>query len=150
MGGMGGMGQGMMAAIPAMTPGGNNGSHNSLGYPLRPAQQACGFFSKTGTCSYGASCKWDHPEEYCALSVNHPNGPPPIPTPSKMEPPSGFNSLGYPIRSGQQACAFFLKTGSCSYGMNCKWDHPEGLGGSQPGGYRKAGPPGGQARMGPY
>lgn len=110
---------------------------NSLGYPVRPGAQPCTFFVKTGTCSYGMACKWDHPEEYTPLAANHPHGPPPIPTPTKIEAPAGFNTLGYPVREGTPPCQFFMNTGSCSYGAKCKWDHPEGMGGSKAG-YGKA------------
>lgn len=30
-------------------------------YPSRPGEKACAFFMKTGTCSYGAGCRFDHP-----------------------------------------------------------------------------------------
>jgi len=35
------------------------------------------------------------------------------------------NSLGYPLRPGTMACTYFAKMGSCKYGAQCKWDHPE-------------------------
>lgn len=35
---------------------------NSQGYPTRPGQLPCQFFVKNGTCNYGTTCKWDHPE----------------------------------------------------------------------------------------
>jgi len=35
------------------------------------------------------------------------------------------NSLGYPLRPGTMACTYFAKMGSCKYGSQCKWDHPE-------------------------
>jgi len=35
---------------------------NSLGYPMRPGAQPCAFYMKQGVCSYGQTCKWDHPE----------------------------------------------------------------------------------------
>jgi len=128
---------GMMThVIPpqAPLPGAIGVTQNSLGYPLRPGQQPCSYFSKTGTCSFGASCKWDHPEEYCQLAVNHPQGPPPIPSgaPVVVATPEGFNAQGYPIRPNQEPCTYYLKFGTCSFGFNCRWDHPEGRGGSQP------------------
>lgn len=107
---------------------------NSLGYPLRPGQPPCAFYSKTGVCSYGPTCKFDHPEEYAVLNQGA-EAPPKKPP---VAPAVGFNSQGLPMRPGSQPCSFFLKTGSCSYGATCRWDHPEGLGGSQPQGIPQA------------
>lgn len=101
---------------------------NSLGNPIRPGQPPCAFYVKTGTCSYGATCKFDHPEEYTVLNTGA-EAPPKRPPVAQA---TGFNSQGLPLRPGSQPCSFFLKTGSCSYGATCRWDHPEGLGGSQP------------------
>lgn len=35
---------------------------NCRGLPLRPGVPACGFYMRKGTCRYGQTCKWDHPE----------------------------------------------------------------------------------------
>jgi len=93
---------------------------NSLGYPVRKGQQPCTFFAKTGVCRYGTTCKWDHPEEYVPLAAIHGH---------KIQfaeyKPVGFNSLGYPLRPGSQACSHYMRTGSCKFEKNCVWDHPE-------------------------
>ena len=34
------------------------------------------------------------------------------------------SGLLHPHRPNMPACNFYLKTGSCKYGQNCKWDHP--------------------------
>lgn len=104
---------------------------NSLGHPIRPGQAQCSFFIKNGCCSYGLTCKFDHPEEYTALGAATGGVAPPKPKPTEQA--SLFNSQGLPIRPGAQSCTFFLKTGQCSFSATCKWDHPEGAGGSQPG-----------------
>merc|ERR1719149_514726 len=31
-------------------------------FPSRPGQAACGHYMKTGTCRFGKSCQFDHPE----------------------------------------------------------------------------------------
>lgn len=108
---------------------------NSLGHPVRPGQPACAFFVKNGTCSYSGTCKFDHPEEYTVLGAATGGV---APKPQSRAAATSFNSQGLPLRPGAEPCTFFLKTGSCSYGATCKWDHPEGLGGSQPG-FQKAG-----------
>eukprot|EP00397_Hematodinium_sp_SG-2012_P023052 GEMP01023925.1.p1 GENE.GEMP01023925.1~~GEMP01023925.1.p1 ORF type:complete len:395 (+),score=63.54 GEMP01023925.1:54-1238(+) len=137
----------MMAAPSGGAPAGIN----SLGLPIRPASQACPFFTKTGSCSYGESCKWDHPEEYCALAGNNSGmGAFPNKRPVKVETAQGFNSLGFPLRPGQGPCSFYMKTGSCSYGNTCKWDHPEGLGGTQPGFQKTIPTPTAMMRSTPY
>ncbi len=51
-GGYGGGAQGPMR-------GGGVGGDPSL--PSRPGTEACGYFMRTGKCSYGMSCRFDHP-----------------------------------------------------------------------------------------
>jgi len=43
-----------------------------------------------------------------------------------------LTSAGLPMRPGELPCSFFLKTGQCKFGPNCKWDHPEGEGATMP------------------
>lgn len=31
----------------------------------------------------------------------------------------------YPLRIDAEDCAFYMKTGSCKFGMNCKFNHPQ-------------------------
>jgi len=111
---------------------------NSMGYSLRPGEQECAFFVKTGTCSFTNTCKFHHPEELCVgggqvqqgsrpgsakrarTYGNHPDFP----------PADMVNSQGFPVRPGQTQCSFFIRTGSCQFANTCKYDHPEGMGGS--------------------
>lgn len=37
---------------------------------------------------------------------------------------SGFNPFGYPMRPSMPICTLYSKTGRCSFGIDCKWDHP--------------------------
>lgn len=110
--------------------GGEASGRNSLGFPLRSDAAPCAFFAKTGTCSYGAECKWDHPEEFCQLAGAEPapRVMTPIPRPSTTP-----QSTNLPSRPGTQKCSFYLKSGTCSYGATCKFDHPAGQGGSSGG-----------------
>jgi len=111
--------------IPLVGTGPPTNLVNSLGYPIRPGQEACSFFSRTGVCRYAATCKWDHPEEFAHLaSTDMAKNLLP-----KVEV-AGFNTSGYPIRPGAESCNFYLKNGTCKFGPSCKWDHPEGKGGS--------------------
>lgn len=117
-----------------------SGITNSLGNPIRPGQPVCNFFSKTGTCSFGPTCKFDHPEEFTMLAAGG-GAPAARAPPAPIRAASGYNSLGFPIREGSLPCTFYLKTGTCTYGETCKWDHPEGAGGSQPKGAGKGATP---------
>merc|ERR1712183_1042982 len=35
---------------------------NSKGYPMRPGQQTCGYYARSGICKFGQTCRFDHPE----------------------------------------------------------------------------------------
>ena len=35
---------------------------NALGFPMREGMEVCNHFKRTGTCKFGPSCKFDHPE----------------------------------------------------------------------------------------
>ena len=35
----------------------------SVTLPQRPGKPVCTFFTKTGTCKWGAQCKFDHPKD---------------------------------------------------------------------------------------
>mmetsp|Transcript_223 Transcript_223/g.495 ORF Transcript_223/g.495 Transcript_223/m.495 type:complete len:242 (+) Transcript_223:141-866(+) len=39
---------------------------NSKGFPMRPGMPMCSYYTRTGNCAYGISCKWDHPERGAA------------------------------------------------------------------------------------
>jgi len=92
---------------------------SELGLPLRAGVQGCRYYLKTGTCKFGASCKWDHSGE--------------VARPEEMDSPLDparsqdveVNSDGLPLRPGIDPCKYFVEMGVCSYGMLCKYDHPE-------------------------
>lgn len=74
-------------------------------YPLRPGEQDCRDFLRTGRCKYGESCKYNHP-----LNV---------------ESGGGLADGGpLPSRPGEPVCHYFLKHGICKFGQSCKFDHP--------------------------
>eukprot|EP00984_Skeletonema_dohrnii_P015785 scaffold6887_cov102-Skeletonema_dohrnii-CCMP3373.AAC.1 len=76
-------------------------------YPLRPGEQDCRDFLRTGRCKYGESCKYNHP-----LNV---------------ESGGGLTDGGpLPSRPGEPLCHYFLKHGICKFGQACKFDHPSG------------------------
>lgn len=72
--------------------------------PERPDQLECRHFMNTGTCKYGADCKYHHPKERLLQAVTSP--------------------LGLPSRPGQAVCSNYTMYGLCKYGPSCKFDHP--------------------------
>ena len=73
-----------------------------LGFPRRPDQPLCDFFSRTGHCKFGEGCKFDHPPKFAVC----------------------LNERGLPLRPGQPICSFYSRTGACKFGPSCKFDHP--------------------------
>lgn len=124
---------------------------NSKGYPLRPDQQACLNYLKSGGECLFKDCKFDHPEDVELNSRGYPLRPgcPPCPYYLRMlfckfhktckfdhpedtsnispQPPPGvdLNSAGFPLRPDLEKCDYYLKTGRCKFGAFCRWDHPE-------------------------
>ncbi|XP_054819351.1 zinc finger CCCH domain-containing protein 32 isoform X2 [Prosopis cineraria] len=84
-------------------------------YPERVGEPSCQYYLKTGTCKFGASCKFHHPK--------HGGG-------SLSQAP--LNIHGYPLRPGEKECSYYLKTGQCKFGMTCKFHHPHPAGASMP------------------
>lgn len=118
--------------------------HNSKGLPIRPSEVDCPFYLKTGSCKYGATCRYNHPDRF---AINPPAGVGPalVVAPSANFNISGVNpaasvlqtidprltqttfGLGptfYPQRPGQMECDFYMKTGECKFGERCKFHHP--------------------------
>lgn len=50
---------------------------------------------------FGGACRFHHPPQYGVV----------------------LNRQGLPLRPGQPACQFFVRTGACKFGAACKWDH---------------------------
>eukprot|EP00003_Mantamonas_plastica_P006900 TRINITY_DN1570_c0_g1_i5.p1 TRINITY_DN1570_c0_g1~~TRINITY_DN1570_c0_g1_i5.p1 ORF type:complete len:339 (-),score=39.20 TRINITY_DN1570_c0_g1_i5:23-1012(-) len=49
---------------------------------------------------------------------------PDVSSPSYV-PPSPFSLYRNPVREGVKNCEFYMKTGRCSFGMSCKFNHPK-------------------------
>ncbi|KAK1405473.1 Zinc finger CCCH domain-containing protein 3 [Heracleum sosnowskyi] len=75
--------------------------------PERPDQPECRYFMNTGSCKYGADCKYNHPREKIAQIAASSLGP-----------------LGLPLRPGQAVCSYYSMYGLCKFGPTCKYDHP--------------------------
>lgn len=125
---------------PSKTPFAPAMLHNSKGLPIRPGEVDCPFYLKTGSCKYGATCRYNHPERF---AMNPPGAmvPPPAaqltfsmvnPVSSvlqSVDPRIAQTTLGlgptiYPQRPGQMECDYYMKTGICMFGERCKYHHP--------------------------
>merc|ERR1719343_1431423 len=95
--------------------------YNEAGLPIRPGGQMCSNYIRSGKCSYGSTCKYNHPEGLAGL----------------MAGPRGFGEFPgmlaastegpMPRRPGKDQCPFLKRTGSCPFGPECRFDHIEGL-----------------------
>lgn len=116
----------------------------AVSLPERPGEPECAFFVKTGICKYGAKCKFDHPKDKggsLKISEHKGDGDAAVtvgteehglsgPINGKTEdtpikPATMHNSKGLPIRPGETDCPFYVKTGSCKFGSNCRFNHPD-------------------------
>ncbi|KAL5732031.1 Zinc finger CCCH domain-containing protein [Ranunculus cassubicifolius] len=87
-------------------------------YPQRPGQTECDYYMKTGVCKFGERCKFHHPFNRSAPAPNQP-------TAVQQQQPSVVLTLaGLPRREGAIICPFYMKTGTCKYGVQCRYDHP--------------------------
>ncbi|XP_044468710.1 zinc finger CCCH domain-containing protein 37-like isoform X2 [Mangifera indica] len=119
---------------------GSSGNTDIFTLPDRPSEPPCAFYLKTGTCKFGATCKFHHPKDIQMPSTGQENGnikqnesvangtsgdlyvPGPL---VSYVPAMLHNSKGLPIRLGEVDCPFYLKTGSCKYGATCRYNHPD-------------------------
>ncbi|KAI5072769.1 hypothetical protein GOP47_0012875 [Adiantum capillus-veneris] len=84
-------------------------------YPQRPCEKDCVYYMRTRTCNFGANCKFDHPAWVPAGGI-----------PDWKEGSTTAPIIqALPVREGEPDCAFYMKTGSCKFGSNCKFNHPE-------------------------
>ncbi|OMO63653.1 Zinc finger, CCCH-type [Corchorus olitorius] len=111
-------------------------SHNSKGLPLRPDEVDCPFYLKTGSCKYGASCRYNHPDRNAftppAAAISNLNigvGTSAASLYQTLIAQQTLSMLGaaqtvYPQRPGQTECDYYMKTGICKFGDRCKFHHP--------------------------
>ncbi|XP_044480610.1 zinc finger CCCH domain-containing protein 37-like isoform X2 [Mangifera indica] len=121
--------------------------HNSKGLPIRPGEVDCPFYLKTGSCKYGATCRYNHPDRNsinpaaAAAAIGHPLITSPAASlnigvvnpaaslyqtidPRLAQPTLAVGNSIYPQRPGQTECDYYMKTGECKYGERCKFNHP--------------------------
>ncbi|KAI5569379.1 hypothetical protein BDE02_12G073300 [Populus trichocarpa] len=73
------------------------------------------YYLKTGGCKYGTACRFNHSRAKYSV--------PPVKIP--MSAALELNFLGLPIRLGEKECEYFMRNGSCKFGANCKYNHPD-------------------------
>ncbi|KAG9448067.1 hypothetical protein H6P81_014195 [Aristolochia fimbriata] len=119
--------------------------HNTKGLPIRPGEMDCPFYLKTGSCKYGSTCRYNHPDRYAinppiAAALSQALIPSltatatlgmlnPGTSMSNIDPWLGQTALSsvptiYPQRPGQTECDYYMKTGICKFGERCKFHHP--------------------------
>ncbi|XP_078431578.1 floral homeotic protein (HUA1) [Wolffia australiana] len=116
--------------------------HNSKGLPIRPGEQDCPFYVKTGSCKYGTGCRFNHPDRHAFNPITAPSylqSPNPNLSAGVLSPPVSLlpsldtrfsqTTIGvaptlYPQRPGQMECDFYMKTGQCKFWERCKFHHP--------------------------
>ncbi|GER33136.1 zinc finger CCCH domain-containing protein 6, partial [Striga asiatica] len=87
----------------------SSSSQNVQSFPERPGQPECQYYLRTGDCKFGSTCKYHHPREWTAPTINF------SPTP-----------VGLPLRPGMPICSHYAQSGMCRYGPSCRFDHPMG------------------------
>ncbi|CAN1128704.1 Zinc finger CCCH domain-containing protein 43 [Linum perenne] len=73
------------------------------------------YYLRTGGCKYGKACRFSHSKVKTVA----------VPAKSPLVPILEFNFLGLPIRLGEKECPFYMRNGSCKYGSNCRFNHPD-------------------------
>ncbi|KAK4796912.1 hypothetical protein SAY86_029238 [Trapa natans] len=100
--------------------------HNSKGLPIRPGEVDCPFYLKTGSCKYGSTCCYNHPDWNAINPVAVAANMSVVPAASiyqVVDALSGLTTI-YPQRPGQMECDYYMKTGECKFGERCKFHHP--------------------------
>ncbi|XP_048561490.1 zinc finger CCCH domain-containing protein 43-like isoform X3 [Triticum urartu] len=119
-------------------------------YPLRPGKSDCSYYVKFGSCRYGMNCWFNHPlyvhasrglqqdnwvgrnssrasnsseykQQYIfdkACNYNRHEGK------TKVRQVK-LNFLGLPLRPGTILCSYYMNHGTCKFGTNCKFHHPD-------------------------
>ncbi|XP_019432315.1 PREDICTED: zinc finger CCCH domain-containing protein 37-like isoform X2 [Lupinus angustifolius] len=112
---------------------------NSKGLPVRLEEVDCPFYMKTGSCKYGASCRYNHPDRTVApsaltssaayLNIGAINPSTTVyqtfdPRLSNPMSQVGMAETIYPQRPGQIECDYYMKNGVCKFLERCKFHHP--------------------------
>uniref|UniRef100_A0A0E0LC36 C3H1-type domain-containing protein n=1 Tax=Oryza punctata TaxID=4537 RepID=A0A0E0LC36_ORYPU len=74
-------------------------------HPRRPGEPDCSYFVKFGSCKFGMSCVYNHPDP-------------------RQHGGDDKQPEQFPRRPGEPDCSYYVKFGSCKFGMNCRFNHP--------------------------
>ncbi|KAG2536044.1 hypothetical protein PVAP13_9NG153700 [Panicum virgatum] len=93
----------------------------STRYPQRSGKLNCRFYMSNGSCSYGSSCHFNHPQLKAKLEVSN------FPSEQRNREVEflELNRVGLPIREGARKCTYYMRNGTCKYGKKCCFNHPE-------------------------
>ncbi|CAN6281854.1 unnamed protein product [Urochloa humidicola] len=77
----------------------------SAGYPQRPGKLNCRFYMSNGSCSYGSSCHFNHPQLKAKLEVSN------FPSEQRNHEVEflELNRVGLPIREGARKCSYYMR-----------------------------------------
>ncbi|RRT52743.1 hypothetical protein B296_00036874 [Ensete ventricosum] len=89
----------------------------------------CAYYMRTGTCSYGERCRYNHPRDRGALTGAGRTGV--VEYPERVGQPV-CEVFTLSIISGEKECGYYMKTGQCKFGSTCKFHHPQPGGASVP------------------
>ncbi|XP_068309256.1 zinc finger CCCH domain-containing protein 43-like [Pyrus communis] len=112
-------------------------------YPLRLGD--CWHYLRTGNCKFGSNCKYNHPQitknkqvskdkaklrEELEEKQDQTESKYYISPGRRIEIPSvapalELNFSGLPIRPGEKDCSYYMRTLTCKYETNCKFNHPD-------------------------
>jgi len=98
--------------------------YNEEGLPIRPGMQKCSSFLRSGKCTYGPTCRFDHPAGLGGLMASAGFGN----FPGMVGGSSGMiggpmTEGGMAMRPGRDQCPFLARTGTCPFGPECRFDH---------------------------
>ncbi|KAL8171040.1 hypothetical protein V2J09_022844 [Rumex salicifolius] len=116
--------------------------YNSKGLPIRLGEVECPFYMKAGSCKYGATCRYTHPDvanNPSAMNFSALTSPAMTLNLGLVDPAAsilrgldprmrqaalGLGPVVYPQRPGSIECDHYMKTGECKFGEKCKFHHP--------------------------
>ncbi|XP_068637134.1 zinc finger CCCH domain-containing protein 8-like isoform X2 [Aristolochia californica] len=82
--------------------------------PERQGEPDCPYFLKTQKCKFGSKCKFNHPQDKVENASASIEGVSEISDKSLL-----------PERPSEPPCSYYMKTGQCKFGLNCKFHHPK-------------------------
>ncbi|KAJ3670898.1 hypothetical protein LUZ60_008324 [Juncus effusus] len=104
--------------------------YNTKGLPVRQGEADCPFYMKTGSCKFGSTCRFNHPDRN---EISPPFAPALNQALAASLPYVAANLLqnlpqhvpsAYPQRPGEAECDFYMKTGQCRFVERCRFHHP--------------------------